>query len=140
MQPDATINLTSLLDIVFNLLLVFMLLAPALKHGITVELARTGGGSSALNAEEPLTIVIAHDAENPDPRIYIDDERIMLDQLQNRLRARSDANPRLTVLIEPSRTVPTETTLQVLAAILGAGIENYGFVTEPDRGRAEPRS
>jgi biopolymer transport protein ExbD len=80
-------------------------------------------------------VVIDYEPGDDEPRIYMDDDRISLDRLRNRLQARLDfslsTDADIAVLIEPDAQVPTETTLQVLAIVIDLGITNYGFVTEP---------
>lgn len=133
-QPEVQVNLTSLIDVVFILLISFMVVAPALKHGLQVELAKTEGGEP-LNPERPVSVVITHDEDTGQTKFYLDDDRIELDRLRPRLEARREVamarDIDLAVLIEPDGRVPTEATLQVLGIILDLGITNYGFLTEP---------
>jgi biopolymer transport protein ExbD len=132
-RPDTSINLTPMVDMCFNLLIAFMIIAPALKHGLRVELAKTEGGQP-LNPQEPVSIVIDVDPDEHEPRLYLDNDRVTMENLRARLEALRDLappEPGLSVLIEPDAQVPTEATLQVLGIVLDLEISNYGFVTEP---------
>jgi biopolymer transport protein ExbD len=132
--PEVQVNLTSLIDVVFILLISFMVVAPALKHGLQVELAKTEGGE-ALNPERPVTVVITHDEDTGETKFYLDDDPIEIRRLRPRLEARREValgrDVDLSVLIEPDGRVPTEATLQVLGIILDLGILDYAFLTEP---------
>jgi biopolymer transport protein ExbD len=130
LRPEASINLTSMLDIMCNLLIVFMLMAPALKHGLNIDVAQTTGGTP-VNAEKPMIISIAYAPGDPEVRYYVDTERVTFDQIGQIIEARSNAQPDLAVLIEAAKDVPTEKTLQVLGTIIETGVTNYGFITEP---------
>lgn len=133
LRPEVAINVTSLIDVVFILLIVFMLVAPALKHGLDVELAQTEGGQP-VSPERPITVTISHDPGDEDSRFYIDGQRVEFDRLHTLLEARLDASASasdFSVLIEPAATAPTQSTLQVLGIVLDLGIQNYAFLTEP---------
>jgi biopolymer transport protein ExbD len=129
LKPEVDINLTSLIDVVFILLIAFMVVAPALKHGLQVELAKTEGGES-LTPERPVQITITVDAGEPE--YFLDGDRVRADRLRGRLEARLNlAGDDMAVMIEPDADVPTGATLQVMGIILDLGITNYAFVTEP---------
>jgi biopolymer transport protein ExbD len=133
-EPNAQMNLTSLIDVVFILLVAFMIVAPVLKQGINVDLAKVEGGEP-LTPARPVSVVIDFEPGDDEPRIYFDEDRISLDRLRTRLQARLDfslsTDEEISVLIEPDAQVPTEVTLQVLAIVIDVGVTNYGFVTEP---------
>lgn len=143
LRPEAGINLTPLMDTCFNLLIAFILIAPALKHGLNVELAKVDGGEP-LTPEEPVSIVIAYEPGDEEPRFYLDNERVTLETLRARLEARHNLQPpgreTMSVLIEPAAKAPTEATLQVLGIVIDLGIRNYGFVTEPRQSAVTPET
>jgi biopolymer transport protein ExbD len=129
-QPEVNVNLTSLIDVVFILLIAFMIVAPALKHGLVVDLAKVEGGEP-LTPERPVTVVITHEMGETESRLYLEDDELELEDLRRRLEGQVNANPGLSVLIEAEAIVPTEMTLRVLSLIMDVGVVNYGFVTEP---------
>ncbi len=132
-RPEVDVNLASLIDVVFILLIAFMIVAPELKHGLNVDLARVEGGE-ALMPERPISVVITCGEGDEEPRFYLEGDRVSLERLRTRLEARVDLTrgaAAASVLVEPDALVPTEATLQVLGIILDLGIANYGFVTEP---------
>jgi biopolymer transport protein ExbD len=129
-EAQVTMNLTSLIDVVFILLIAFMIVAPALKHGLDVDLAKVEGGEP-LNPERPVTVVITHEAGETESRLYLEDDELTIEDLRRRLEGQVNANPGLSVLIEAEAIVPTEMTLRVLSLVMDVGVVNYGFVTEP---------
>ena len=60
LEPMADINVTSLVDVAFTLLIIFIITAPILQGGIEVEVPNTD--VSALSAEEN-TLIVSVDRE-----------------------------------------------------------------------------
>ncbi len=126
------INLTSMLDLTFMLLITFIIIAPTLKHGLELDLPEVK--ASKLDVEKKsLTVAIkALEPEEDMERIYLDGNRIELSKLGERLAASFEKNPKLSIVIESDRKVQYGTFAHVVAEIQKAGIENIGLVTVPE--------
>jgi biopolymer transport protein ExbD len=124
-------NLTNMLDTAFILLLAFLLVAPMIKHGIELELPATGAG--ALNTEtKTITNAIARSAgEGLPDRIYIEDQRVTIEELSQIVQQRNAQEANLSVLVETDRRVAYESFVQVMAALKAIGIEAIDLPTEP---------
>lgn len=116
------INVTPLVDVMLVLLIIFMVTAPMLKQGIDVDLPQAKGKS--LPAEERLIIVIKRDGT-----IYLNEKKMKLSQIVEKLRAVSKINP--DVYLKADKTVPYGEVVKLMAEIKEAGIEKLGMVTEP---------
>jgi biopolymer transport protein TolR len=131
-RPLAAINLTALLDVMCNLLIVFMIVAPTLKSGLRIDLPQVENAPT-LTPRKVFTISIQK-ADQPDgtPRLYLDDRRVDRDELRQAL---ADLKVRygteFDVLIESDRLVPCEAMLQVLELTREVGLEPPGIVTKP---------
>jgi len=128
--PLGAINLVPLLDIMCNLLIVLMIVAPTLKSGITLDLP-TVTDSKIITPRKSYTISIAK-PDQPDmpPRIYLEDRRVDLDQLRTELESfKARYAPDLDILIECDRLVSCETMLRVLGVTQAVGLESVGVVT-----------
>ncbi|MFH0793285.1 MAG: biopolymer transporter ExbD [bacterium] len=126
------INVTNMLDTAFVLLITFMIVAPTLKHGIKLELPSVT--ASSLQPRKPLTVVVQTAEGDTTPgagRYYIDNERVTLEELEDKLAANALREKETDVLLEAGREVPWETMAAVMAAIKRAGVENIGIVTNP---------
>jgi biopolymer transport protein TolR len=130
LKPISSISLTSMMDVTFNLLIAFMIVAPTLKHGIELDLPEVE--ATNLKPKDSLTVVIRKAPQGgEDERIYLNDRRVSLNDLTERITALYERKPDIDVLVEADKTVPYETFARVLNSIRKAGVDNIGLVTEP---------
>ncbi len=119
------INVIPLVDIVLVLLIIFMITAPMLQHGMDVDLPRVT--TAPLQAdEEPLVITITKDGI-----IYINETRIDPRSLHEKLKAIVRRMPEKEVFLRADRSVPYGNVMEIMAEIRKAGIERLGMVTQP---------
>ncbi len=121
----AQINVTPLVDVMLVLLVIFMVTAPIIQQGVSVELPKTRAGPLA-SAEEPLVVGIAKDGS-----VYLNDNPIALPDLRGKLVAVNQARPDRQVFLRADRAVPYGDVVRVIAAVKEAGISRLGMVTEP---------
>jgi biopolymer transport protein TolR len=134
-EPQAFINLTSLLDVTFNLLIVFFLIAPTMKHGIKMELPEVQ--ATSLETKKSFTISIQKRAPEEDAeRIYLDEKRVDMDELEDKLQAYYSRDREINVVVEADKGIPYGTFVKVIALIQDVGITNIGIATEAPRGKA----
>jgi len=119
------INLTSLVDIIFNLLLFFMLTATvADKQGIDISLP-TATSADPLSNEQTLTIVLADSGE-----IYVKGEmktKMQLDQILEEISSQQDKK----VIVQADRKVAYGAVVEILDLVRAKGIEKVSIATEP---------
>ena len=130
LQPISSISLTSMMDVAFNLLIAFMIVAPSLKHGMRIELPEVA--ATNLKPRKSITIVIRK-APQPgeEERIYVDNKRIEISKLTEKLTAIYERKPDIDILLEADKSVPYGIVARVLHAIQKTGVEGIGLVTEP---------
>lgn len=119
------INVTNLVDVMFVLLVIFMLVAPLMKHGIDVELPRVTSKGVDLRDEFVVTV-------DKDEGIYLNDQRISIDSLEKRLREIYVARPDTTIFLKADKKIPYGFVVRIMGRVRRAGIENLGMVTEPE--------
>jgi len=127
-QPNAAINVTSLLDITFVLLITFMIVAPALRHGVELDLPRVRE-APGLKQDKPASLVVRHSLMGME--LELDGQNLTLDTLTPRLREEAEKFERYTLTISGDRRVPWEEMSQVITAIRNAGVDNVGILTLP---------
>lgn len=121
----ANINVTPLVDVMLVLLVIFMVTAPILQQGVTIQLPKVK--SAALTGEEQeLVVSVARSGE-----VYLNDVRIDVPGLSTKLQAILAERPDRQVFLRADRDVPYGTVMHVVAAVKGAGVERLGMVTEP---------
>jgi biopolymer transport protein TolR len=125
-KPMAQINVTSLLDITFVLLIAFMIVAPALRHGIDIELP-TVRKAPSLAPEKPISIIVKSDLGSE--TVYLEGQPVEVSELVraiSRLGADPTARP---VTLEGDRRANWETMAKVFAELRDGGITNIGIIT-----------
>ena len=118
------INVVPLVDIMLVLLVIFMVTAPILQQGVTVDLPQAKAG--ALSGEqEQLVITLEKDG-----KLFLNDNPITEDQLTEKLEAVAKLRPDKQVFLRADRTVQYGAVVRIMAAIRGAGVQSLGMVTE----------
>ena len=116
------INVTPFVDVMLVLLIVFMVTAPLLTVGVEVDLPKTRAGS--INADAaPLVVSIKADGE-----LYLQETMIESDKLIPRLKAISEANPKVRIFVRGDASVMYGDVLGVMGRIQSAGFEKVALV------------
>ncbi|MDV2503693.1 MAG: ExbD/TolR family protein [bacterium] len=118
------INVTPMVDVFLVLLIIFMVTAPLLQHGIDVQLPRQK--SKALRVEKPIVVTVTKKR-----RMYLNRQRVSLEGLERQLRLVARARPGETVFLRADREVAYGAVVEAMAAVRRAGIERLGMVTQP---------
>ena len=122
----ATLNMTPLIDCVLQLLIFFMLSSSfVLQTGIHVDLPKT---KNAPRLQDEQSIVITITRTND---IFLNDEKMTLDQLPISLVEKISKSKDKTVLIKPDRRVETGKLIEVMGIAKSLNVESLGIVTEP---------
>ena len=121
----AQINVTPLVDVMLVLLVIFMVTAPIIQQGVSVDLPKTR--AAGLNSQEdPLVVGLTKEGV-----VYLNDNPIALADLRAKLIAIGQASPDRALLLRADRSVPYGDVVGVIAAIKESGINKLGMVTEP---------
>ncbi|MGE0806164.1 MAG: ExbD/TolR family protein [Burkholderiaceae bacterium] len=127
-QPMAEINTTPLVDVMLVLLVIFIITAPLLTHGIRLDLPRAGAPPSA---QPPQTVTLSIDAAGA---VFWNDEPVAdADALQLRLRQAAAQQPPAPLQLRADRDTRYQRIAELMAAAQAAGIAQIGFITEPVR-------
>jgi biopolymer transport protein TolR len=118
------INVVPLVDVMLVLLVIFMVTAPILQQGVSVELPQAKAG--ALSGEEE-QLVVTIDKKGV---AYLNDNAIPIDQLGPKLEAVIRLKPDKQVFLRADRSVPYGEVVRVMAAVKGAGVQSLGMITE----------
>jgi len=124
----AEINVTSLVDIMMVLLVIFMLAAPLLQTGVQVKLPTAK--SVAIKESEAIVVTVAKDGA-----IFVNDAPASLASIGGTLTALRESGEER-VFVRGDTDVPYGVVLSVIGEIKAAGITNVGMIT--DRGSETP--
>jgi biopolymer transport protein ExbD len=118
------LNLTPLMDLAWNLLIVFIIMATASVQGISVELPQA---SDAPSMARPKTKAVTI---TEDGRIYLDTSQVSVEELESRLAAHKAADPELPVVVKGDAAIQYQRVIEVLDVIRRLRITELGLVTQ----------
>jgi biopolymer transport protein ExbD len=118
------VNLTPLMDLAWNLLIVFIIMATATVQGISVDLPRA---SAAPSLSKPKTKAVTITA---DGRIYLDTALVSVGELEMQLRQHKAADPDLPVVVKGDASIQYYKVIEVLDVMKRLQITQLGLVTD----------
>ncbi|MEW6678649.1 MAG: biopolymer transporter ExbD [Pseudomonadota bacterium] len=118
------LNLTPLMDLAWNLLIVFIIMATASVQGITVDLPQA---SETPSMAKPKTKAITITEEG---HIYLDTYQVSLEELEQRLAAYKAADPSLPVVVKGDARIQYQVVIEVLDVVKRLEIKELGLVTQ----------
>ncbi|MBQ9494335.1 MAG: biopolymer transporter ExbD [Treponema sp.] len=122
-EEELIVNITSLIDVIFILLIFFMVSTQFKRSSLPLNLPQ----SENTTQEQNVTKVLAVTAD----AIELDGAVIALGSLQDALAVLYAQEPELALSLECERTVAFEHIVQILTKIQAAGISRIGIVHEP---------
>jgi len=125
------INVTPFVDVMLVLLIVFMVTAPLLTVGVTVDLPETRS-SPLPGQDEPLTVSVARDGT-----VYLQESAIEVADLGARLLAVTERRQDARIFVRGDRVIDYGRMMGVMGAIHAAGFNKVALVTEPDEQRRQ---
>jgi biopolymer transport protein ExbD len=118
------INVVPMLDLAWNLLVVFMIVVTASVQGISVNLPKASAAASKI---KPTTKAITITAEGT---IFLDSFPVTLPELEARLRQYKAADPNLPVLVRGDEKISYKSVIDVLDLLQKLEITQLGLVTQ----------
>jgi len=130
LAPTADINVTSLVDVAFVLLIIFMITAPLMQGGVAVELPKAEG--RPLSPKEAVFVSVDRSGQ-----IFVDQTRVTYDEFRAAFRALVAKKSASAVYLSGDRRGNYGNVVRVLAAIQAAGIPNMtvNLITEDEETR-----
>ena len=121
----ADINMTPFIDVMLVLLIIFMVAAPLLTNGVTVDLPKAAAG--ALNVDQkPVAIAIDEKGQ-----IFLMDQPVADGDVIDRLQALAKDGPDTRVYVRASKTVAYGRVAEIMGEVTTAGFKKVALVTEP---------
>lgn len=125
------INVVPYIDVMLVLLIVFMVTAPMLMQGVSVDLPQAPAQPMEDTDKEPLIVSITSDGS-----YYIDvgsgdrEEPVTLDTVGDRVARVLSAQPGTPVLVWGDTNVSYGRVVTLMTVLQGAGAPNVGLVTD----------
>ncbi len=118
------INVTPLIDVMLVLLIIFMVTAPLLTTGVSVELPKAK--SAPMQADDTKMMVIV----TSDEHVYLGKDEITGD-VENKLKTNARLQQEKELYVQADENVKYGAVLRVMAAARSAGVEKLGMITDP---------
>jgi biopolymer transport protein TolR len=123
-RPLAEINVTPLVDVMLVLLIIFMVTAPLMTSGVSVDLPKTN--AQPLNSDsEPLTVTIKADGS-----IFLQDQGVDIGDLVGKLQAIAQNNPERRIFVRGDKDLPYGRIMEVMGTITQGGFTKVALLAE----------
>jgi biopolymer transport protein TolR len=131
-SPMAEINVTPLVDVMLVLLIIFMVTAPMMQEGLTIEPPEVPGEplERQQSTEEIMISVSAQGA------IFVNEASVPEDKLAAKIMELTGNDRSRAVFLKGDKSVPYGTVIRIMAELRTAGIGNLNIVTVPQEGSA----
>ena len=118
-----SINITPLIDIVF-LLLVFFMLATSFIQKSTIEVNLSSGKTIKIDNEKNTAIVIL----NKKGLIYLNNKLINVTNIRKEINNIVEKNPKYRILIKSHKKIPVQKVIRLIEEVRLAGTDNIKLV------------
>lgn len=113
----ADINVTSLVDVAFTLLVVFIIIAPALQGGIEIQMPEADV-APITSVDEPFVVTLTREGT-----VYMEDRPMAIEEFRSAFPGLMEVVPREVVYVRADAQSTTEQLLQVMGVINAAGVK-----------------
>ena len=122
-DDELVVNITSLIDVIFILLIFFMVSTQFKRSSLPLDLPRSEDSTQEQSTAKVLAVTVNV--------LELDGTPVTLDTLQDMLAGLYAQNPELALSLECERTVDFERIVQILTKIQAVGISRIGIVHDP---------
>jgi biopolymer transport protein ExbD/biopolymer transport protein TolR len=122
---NADINVTSLVDVAFVLLIIFMIAAPIMQGGVDVQLPRAE--ARPITAREGMVVSVDRQG-----RIFIDQTQVSYNDFRITFKSLVTARKPASVYVRADSRVPYGDVVRVLAVIRTSGVRDVGLVAQDE--------
>ena len=123
--PTADINVTSLVDVAFVLLIIFMITAPMMQGGVAIELPKAE--ARPLTPREGIIVTVDRSG-----RIFVDQTQVSYADFRAAFRAIVARRRTSDVYLRGDRRAAYGDVVRVMAAMRAAGVQNINMTTEDE--------
>lgn len=123
-QAFTEINITPFVDVMLVLLVIFMVAAPMMTSGVTVDLP-SSNASPVSGQDEPLSVSVTAGG-----KVYIQKTEVALKDLRGKLSAIVGTKKDTRIFVRGDKSVDYGRIMQVVGEINAAGLTKVALITE----------
>lgn len=118
------LNLTPMIDVIFAILVIFMISAPLLSSGIQLDLPKAQ--SKIVDADQKILNISIDKQGN----VFLGAEQVRKEDLVDKIKAMIKANQEIRLMISADKTSPYGAVVEVMGDLKAAGFTKVGLKTE----------
>ena len=140
-RPISEINVVPYIDVMLVLLVVFMITAPILSQGVTVDLPKAASQTLQPSEREPIIVSVNQQGTyflnvGSTPSDPIEAQALVV-RVAAELELAKQAGQKLSVLVKGDQGVAYGKVVQAMALLKQAGAEQVGLLTDSDQNASE---
>lgn len=120
------INVTPFVDVMLVLLIIFMVTAPMMVHGVDVALPETAASPVVSDDEDRLIVSVDRNR-----KVYINDMQVEFTFLRDKLTAVLENRKDRKVFLKGDKDTSYGFMMEVMSEVKAAGVEKLGMLTKP---------
>ena len=120
----ATVDMTSLIDLTFLLLVTFIVTLPALEQGISIMLPQAKTDQLPTKDRKSNIVTV-----NKDNVIFLNDKPLSLSELESKLQEMASADPEVPVLVRGDERLDYGSVMKVVKIVYKCKIHRMALVT-----------
>ena len=124
-ELSSEINVTPLVDVMLVLLIIFMITAPMMNTGVSLELPQV----TAQNVEDPEGKLVLSIAK--DDKIFLGGTQVTWKDLEAKLKANERVQKESALYIEADTNLPYGVVITAMALAKNAGVAHVMMLTNP---------
>lgn len=133
-NPMSEINVVPYIDVMLVLLVIFMITAPILTQGVTVDLPKAASASVKAADREPIIVSVNREGDfflnlHTNPSLPIDSQALMV-RVAAELELAHQTGQALNVLVKGDQGVPYGKVVEAMSLLKQAGAEQVGLLTD----------
>ncbi len=135
-RPISEINVVPYIDVMLVLLVIFMITAPMLSQGVTVDLPKAASETLKTTEREPIIVSVNQQGTyflniSSTPADPIEPQALVV-RVAAELELAKQAGQKLNVLVKGDQGVPYGKVVQAMALLKQAGAEQVGLLTDSE--------
>lgn len=124
-KPYDDLNITPMVDLLFVLVVMFILLCIGASKGVNVKLPSGGSASKSLSAQKVQAISV-----NQEGKMFLNSQPVSPEELRSRLGSYKSANPNMQVVVKGDSVAHYQAVMDVLNVVGELGISQVGLATK----------
>ncbi|WP_454782406.1 protein TolR [Legionella sp. WA2022007384] len=140
-RPISEINVVPYIDVMLVLLVIFMITAPMLSQGVTVDLPKAASQTLSPTDREPIIVSVNQQGTyflniSTTPAEPIESQALVV-RVAAELELANQSGQKLNVLVKGDQGVAYGKVVQAMALLKQAGAEQVGLLTDSEQEKSE---